>query len=456
MPKILLVDDDPQSLEATRKILDLAGHAVSVASDGQSALRWVRSPEATETQKSWDLIVTDIRMPHLDGLEFLKALKLCGDTTPIILMTAFGRVEDAVWAMKLGAVDFLTKPFKRQQLLDAVESALKRKGVGEASLPAKKDELLIGQAPSLQRLREMIHQVAPTSATVLITGESGVGKELVAQCLHQLSPRAKNAFIALNCAAFPESLLESELFGYEKGAFTGATASKAGLLEMAHTGTLLLDEVGEMPLHLQAKLLRVLEDSEVRRLGATVSRKIEVRILAATNQKLEQAVEHGSFRQDLLYRLRVVHLEVPPLRDRLEDLPELIGHFVGMFAHRHSKQVKKVSAEAYQVFQSHSWPGNVRELANTLERAVIFSSSQEIQLLDLPGHLRSVAPGAAMVSFPLGTALRDVEEVLIRKTLEMTEGDKEMAAKILGINSRTVYRKLDKMKADEAEDSPEF
>ncbi len=352
--KILLVDDDPQGLESTRKILELAEYEVTVAIDGQAALDQVRAIHKSVMDPmrprlpGFDLIVTDVRMPRLGGLEFLRALSLCGDGTPVILMTAFGRVEEAVWAMKFGAVDFLTKPFKRQALLSSVEMALKRAraqrlaqgipqgvagsasahspgsafGSGSAHAAATGagggsrlsiEDRLIGAAPSMRRLHAEIRQVAPTAASILITGESGTGKELVAKCAHELSPRAaRGKFIALNCAAVPEHLIESELFGHEKGAFTGATGAKEGLFEAAHDGTLFLDEIGDMPVLLQAKLLRVLQESEVRRIGATNSRKVNVRVIAATHRDLKENVQSGVFRQDLLYRLEVVSLHVPP------------------------------------------------------------------------------------------------------------------------------------------------
>ncbi|MEO5971516.1 MAG: sigma-54 dependent transcriptional regulator, partial [Bdellovibrionia bacterium] len=291
MPKILLVDDDPQSLASTRKILELAGMDVVTAVDGQYALECVR-PSPDRPSPEFDLVVTDVRMPRLGGLEFLRALSLCGERMPVILMTAFGRVEDAVWAMKLGAVDFLTKPFKRQTLISAIEVALKRarpRSVSPAEFAAGASTInqLIGRSSPMCELREMIARVAPTKASVLLSGESGTGKELVAKCIHHQSPSRGHAkFIALNCAAVPENLIESELFGFERGAFTGAVGAKEGLFEAANGGTLLLDEIGDMPLSLQAKLLRTLQESEVRRLGATVSKKIDVRVIAASHRNL--------------------------------------------------------------------------------------------------------------------------------------------------------------------------
>jgi two-component system response regulator HydG len=458
MSKILLVDDDPQALESTRKILEFAGYEVMTASDGQNALETVRPSPGREGGK-FDLVVTDVRMPRLGGLEFLRALSLCGENMPVILMTAFGRIEDAVWAMKLGAVDFLTKPFKRQTLLTSVETALKRArarvsdGTSFSQGADVAGEPILGKSVAIRGLKDLIQRVAPTHANILLTGESGTGKELVARRLHQLSPRAGKQLIALNCAAVPEQLMESELFGFEKGAFTGATGAKEGLFEAANQGTLLLDEIGDMPLPLQAKLLRILQESEVRRIGSTQTKKVDVRVVAATHKDLKQEVAAGRFRQDLLYRLEVVGIHVPPLKERIEDLPELIIHFLKLACQRHGKGSISISSETFEVLALHSWPGNVRELANVVERAVVLARTECITVEELPPHLVANATLAkknshpqaspSTISVPLGTSLKDVEELLIRKTLEATSGDKNMTAKLLGINSRTIYRKLE-------------
>lgn len=484
--KILLVDDDAPALDSTRKILELGEYEVVTAVDGQDALDRVRAIQLSALDptrsrlESFDLIVTDVRMPRLGGLEFLRALSLCGDGTPVILMTAFGRVEEAVWAMKFGAVDFLTKPFKRQALLSSVEMALKRARAharGHSGIPGSAgpsaaatgrqpiERILVGASAPMRRLHSEIRQVAPTLATVLIAGESGTGKELVARRIHDESQRIrKDRFIALNCAAFPEQLIESELFGYEKGAFTGATQAREGLFEAAHDGTLFLDEIGDMPVILQAKLLRVLQEGEVRRIGATLSRKVSVRVIAATHRDLKESVKAGTFRQDLLYRLEVVSLRICPLRERPEDIPDLAYHFLRIANDRHGKRLEGFVDEAMEALLAHAWPGNVRELANVIERAVIFARGGSILPEDLPAHLlppeaagkscemasrsgdastsADPASGSQLISVPLGTPLREVEDLLIRKTLEATSGDKNMTARLLGINSRTIYRKL--------------
>lgn len=457
MSKILLVDDDPQGLESTRKILEFAEYEVTTATDGQMALDKVRA-------QRFDVVITDVRMPKLGGLEFLRALSLCGESIPVILMTAFGRVEDAVWAMKWGAVDFLTKPFKRQALLSSVESVLKRtSGLGARGINARgidgrieDSDAIIGRSTVIVQLKEMIRRVAPTQVTILLTGESGTGKELVARSIHKQSHQSQGPFIALNCAAVPDQLMESELFGFEKGAFTGATAAKRGLFEAAHGGTLLLDEIGDMPITLQAKLLRALQEGEIRPVGSTLSKKVEVRVIAATHKKLKQCVAEGSFRQDLLYRLEVMGIHVPPLRDRADDIPELVSFFVDQACKRNSKkmQPKMIQEGTLKILCAYPWPGNIRELSNVVERAVVLSVGDVITTAELPTHVvdhsavheaaHDAAVARTSISVPLGTPLKEVEELLIRKTLEATAGDKNMTAKLLGIHSRTIYRKLDK------------
>ncbi len=465
--RILLVDDDIQGLATTKKILEHAGFVAETAEDGQAAIERVR-------KESFDLVISDIRMPRMTGLEFLSALRHSGKTIPVVLMTAYGRVEDAVFAMKLGAVDFLTKPFKRAALLDAVEAATKRASAlsAEAKLidaktnPGAKPRgslRIAGRSLQAERLRAWVDQVGATTATVLIQGESGTGKEQVARALHETSARRSGPFLAINCAALPENLLESELFGYERGAFTGANAAKTGLFEAANGGTLFLDEIGDLALSLQAKLLRVLQESEVRKIGSSTSKKIDVRVISATHQPLKMLVSESRFRQDLLFRLEVVSIDLPPLRARLEDLPDFAALFVSEAGVRHGKTVAAVSPETFDVLSRYAWPGNIRELQNAIERAVIFAGSPILQVRDLPPHVLELsgkglglAESPHMISVPVGTPLREVEEILIRKTLELTQGDKNLTAKLLGINSRTIYRKLkeDGDASPELEDGP--
>ena len=462
--KILLVDDDSQALDSTCKILKIAGYSVTIAHDGQEALDLVRAVNG-KMEISFDMVVTDVRMPKINGIELLRTLSISGKKIPVVLMTAYGRIDEAVWAMKLGAVDFLMKPFKRQTLLAAVEMALKRSFKIENNLVMSGDQL-IGVSTVINDLKILIKRVAPTDSTVLLNGESGTGKELVARSIHQLSKRNSSPFIAINCAAIPEQLLESELFGYEKGAFSGAINIKPGLFETANHGTLLLDEIGDMPMSLQPKLLRLLQEGEVRRLGSNVPKRVNVRLIASTHKDLHEAVKKGDFRQDLLFRLEVVGICIPALRERMEDLPELAYWFLRKNLERQGVEEKKkligISEEAMEILLAHTWPGNVRELSNVIERAVVFATTEQILPEDLPPHLLSLqenlkSSGKAIrsaafsvpIAVPLGVSLKEVEELLIQKTMEATGGDKTLTARLLGINLRTVYRKIGKRHVQE-------
>lgn len=441
MAKILLVDDDHQSLESTHRILTFDDHEVVTASNGQEALQKIREIE------DFDLILSDIRMPKMTGLEFFRALSLCGKYYPVIFMTAYGQLDEAVWAMKQGAVDFLQKPFRRQSLREAIDTSLKRAKYQKKSTQLDANQM-VGESAEIKNLKNIIKSVAATHATVLIFGESGTGKELVAKSLHQQSARARSSFVALNCSAIPENLIEAELFGFEKGAFSGAISAKQGLFEAAHKGTLFLDEIGDMPLSAQSKLLRVLQDQVVRRVGSTQSIPVNVRVIAATHRDLKQKVKEGTFREDLFFRLSVIEMNVPKLTQRKDDILLLAKHFIALSSVRHSKNPLPLSNEAEKLLLEYPWPGNVRELSNVIERALIFSQSKQIEVSDLPLHLQSLEVKESTqnesLSIPLGVPLKDVEDLLIQKTLEATQGDKQMAAKLLGVNSRTIYRKLEK------------
>lgn len=441
MAKILLVDDDAQALESMERILTLSGMAVVTARDGQEALDRVRQ------EKDWDAVVTDVRMPRMNGMEFLQALTVVSKEIPVILMSAFGRVEDAVWAMKLGAVDFLSKPFKRQVILSAIEAALKRNQGRKMAATSQ----WIGVSPEMTALKEMVSQVARADISVLVSGESGSGKELIARAIHEGSPRAHKKFIAVNCGAIPETLLESELFGHERGAFSGAVSHKEGLFAQADGGTLFLDEVGELPLSSQVKLLRALQEGEIRPVGSTQTRKVDVRVVSASNRDLKAFVSEGRFREDLLFRLEVVSIRVPSLRERMEDIGVLALHFLKDATSRFEREIEGFSEEASQWMSSYSWPGNVRELRNVVERAVIFCRGHRIEVSDLPDSIRQ-APRSSekAIRVPIGTPLREVEDLMIQKTLEATGGDKNVTARILGINSRTIYRRLEKQEPRES------
>jgi two-component system response regulator HydG len=365
------------------------------------------------------------------------------------MITGHGTVEDAVAAMKEGAYDFITKPFRRVQLERTIRKAAEKQALvlQNRELQRRLAEMegtgqLLGTSAAMRRLLETVTQVAPSSATVLIQGESGTGKELVANALHAGSPRQGRPLVKVNCAALPETLLESELFGYEKGAFTGAVARKAGRFELAHGGTLFLDEIGELSAPTQAKLLRVLQDGEFERVGGTQSLRVDVRVVAATNADVAALVREKRFREDLFYRLNVITVQIPPLRERREDIPLLAQHFLRRFAQKNGKGITGFTEEALDLLQSHPWPGNVRELENVIERAVVLTRSSAISPADLPETLAGSDSAARHLVISIGTPLEEVEDRLIEETLRYTKGDKTLAAKLLGIATRTIYRRM--------------
>jgi two-component system response regulator HydG len=459
-PLVLIVDDEKSNLESLGKIFEREGWRVALAGSGVAALEIVRRERVSA-------VVTDLMMPGMSGEELLRAVKALSPETEVVLMTAYGTVETAVAAMKEGAYDFITKPVKRHAIVKSVRQALEK-----ASLVAENRALkarlaalapgaggLLGDAEPFRAVLETLRQAAPTSATVLLTGESGTGKELAARLVHDLSPRAGAPFVPINCAAIPEGLLESELFGHEKGAFTGAAARKEGRFERAHGGTLVLDEVGEMPASVQVKLLRFLQDGILERVGGTEPLRVDVRVVAATNKDLAAEVRAGRFREDLFYRLDVVSVRLPPLRDRREDVLPLAGAFLARVAEKLPKRVTGFAPAAASALERYAWPGNVRELQHAVERAVILTRGEIVELADLPEAIRtgSVAAAAAAAAppstggaaggailIPLGTPMDEVERLVIRRTLEQTRGDKNLAAQILGIAARTIYRKLDR------------
>jgi two-component system response regulator HydG len=439
---ILVADDDAGMRESLARALRREGFTVAAAENGAAALETLRRARV-------DLLIADLRMPGLDGLELLRAAKLVAPETEIVVISGHGTVEEAVLAMKEGAYDFLTKPFDRTALIRIVRQALDRRAliVENRSLQRRLDELtgageLIGQSPAIRAVLDLVRQVAPTAATVLVQGESGTGKELVARALHDLSPRRGRPFVRVNCAALPETLLESELFGYEKGAFTGAIGRKEGRFQLADSGTLLLDEVGDLSPLTQAKLLRVLQEGEFEPVGATRTVKVDVRVVAATNQDLAQLVREKRFREDLYYRLQVITVRVPPLRERPEDIALLAHHFLRRFAAKNHRELDGFTDVALGCLLNYGWPGNVRELEHAVERGVILVRGRLLDVADLPEAVTQTEPAARVVSIPIGMPLDEVEQRLIDETLRQTKGDKELAAKLLGIASRTIYRKL--------------
>jgi two-component system response regulator HydG len=451
---LLVADDDPGLRESLERTLTREGYRVVLASDGRAALERVQAGGV-------DLIVTDLRMPGLTGLELLRAAKAIMPDVDVILLTAFGTVEEAVQAMKNGAYDFLTKPFRREQLIKLVDKALERRDLIEQNKALKKQledirakGQMIGASPSFRRMLTLVEQVADSSATILIQGESGAGKELVARTIHERSGRRAGPFVAVNCAALPETLLESELFGYEKGAFTGAAGRKEGRFELANGGTLFLDEVADLSLVTQPKILRVLQEGEFERLGATRSIQVDVRIVAATNQDLAEMVKDKRFREDLYYRLNVITVRVPPLRERHEDIRVLAQHYLRVYAAKNGRKLEGFSNEALERLESYAWPGNVRELENLIERMVLLARKDRIDAEDLPEEVAGVKrpPRDAILEL-VGTPLADIEQRLLDETLRITGGNKTQAAKLLGIDVRTVARKLERREDDQAEDT---
>ncbi|HSB71763.1 MAG TPA: sigma-54 dependent transcriptional regulator [Candidatus Methylomirabilis sp.] len=440
--RILVVDDDLAIREALSRTLERLGYDVVLAEDGQAGLDRLR-------QGGIHILLADLKMPKLSGQELLKAAKALAPDIEVIVITGHGTVEDAVEAMKEGAYDFITKPFKRVQLEKTIRKAAEKQTLvlQNRALQQRLDELqgagqIIGSSPAMLRTLGLVNQVAPSSATVLIQGESGTGKELFANAVHHGSPRRDRAFIKVNCAALPETLLESELFGYEKGAFTGAVARKEGRFELADGGTLFMDEIGDLSPATQAKLLRVLQEGEFERLGGTRTLKADVRLVAATNAELATLVRERRFREDLFYRLNVITIQLPPLRERREDIPLLAQHFLRRFAGKNAKTITGFTDEAMDLLQTYNWPGNVRELENVTERAVVLGRSSMVTPADFPETLVGSDQAARHLVISIGTPLEEVEDRLIDETLRYTKGDKTLAAKLLGIATRTIYRRL--------------
>jgi two-component system response regulator HydG len=439
---VLVVDDERSNVESLEKIFVREGMRVLVANDAKRALEVLRSHKV-------DVVLTDLMMPGTTGLELLPAVKQVAPDVEVVLMTAFGSVEAAVSAMREGAYDFVEKPLKRLSIVKSVKQAAERQKLvaenrflkDEIKLLTKRE--LVGSAPAWRRVVDVASQAAPSMATVLVLGESGTGKELLARFIHERSGRAKGPFVAVNCAAIPETILESELFGHERGAFTGANVKREGRFAKASGGTLFLDEIGELSPAVQVKLLRVLQEGEYEPLGGNTVRA-DVRIVAATNRDLLAEVSAGRFREDLFYRLNVIAITAPPLRARREDVPLLVDHFLGLYCAKNGRSRLKPTRAALDRMVDYGWPGNVRELENVIERAVVLCRGDALTEADLPESVAHAehAP-ASELSFPLGTPLEEIELRVIRETLRHAKGDKSVAAQLLGISTRTIYRKLD-------------
>ncbi len=452
MATILVVDDERDIRRALDIVLSDEGYTVDTAANGLEAIQKLQS-------HAYDLVLTDLKMEGADGFEVLRKSREINEALPVIMMTAFGSVDSAVEAMKLGAIDYIIKPFMHDDLKLTIQRILEHGKLSLENITLKRQlsqrfasDEIIGQSEAIARVFDIIEKAAPTRANILITGESGTGKGLIAEAIHKNSPRRDQPFMSINCAAIPETLLESELFGYKKGAFTGATGDKTGLMVMADKGTLFLDEIGDMPLIIQSKGLKVLESGEVLPLGDTKTKKVDVRIISATNKDIEACIRDKSFREDLYYRLNVIEIRIPPLRERREDIPLLVNRFLKEGAVAAGRAGLSFDAAAMNFLIGYAWPGNVRELRNIVERAIIFSTGDLITSDNLPQKIRKNDGTCQPVDIklqPLKTMVSDYEKEIILNTLRRFDGNKEMAVKTLGIDLTTLYRKINRFDVDD-------
>lgn len=445
---ILIVEDDPRVGESLRLFFKKKGYSTLLASNGKEGLHLFR-------QETVDLVITDVVMPKMGGLELLEAVKGLRPETEVIVISAQGTIEKAVQAMKLGAFDFIEKPINPRVLSLLAERALEKQTLilQNRDLRSQLEDKfhfrnIIGRSEKMVKIFELIRHIAPYDSSVLIIGESGTGKELIANAIHYNSPRATMPFIKVSCASLSEGIIESELFGHEKGAFTGAIASRKGRFEMAHQGTLFLDEVEDIPLSTQIKLLRVLQEGEFERVGGNKTLKVNIRIIAASNRDLQEAVKASTFREDLYYRLNVVNIKLPPLRERKEDISFLIQFFIEKFNKKYKMKVKGVSQRAMNLLMDYSWSGNVRELENTIESSLVINTPEVLDLQHLPQEIRDFKEEQEVIPFKIGTPLEDMEREMLLQTLKATKGNKQKAAKLLGINVRTIHRKMEGIQGD--------
>jgi DNA-binding NtrC family response regulator len=452
-PSVLVVDDDRNTRESLMRGLSREGYAILTAEDGTAAVRILQ-------EKDVDLIITDYKMPGMDGLRLANTASVVRPAAAVIMISAFAGVDTAVRAIKQGVFDVIEKPLRMRDVKKAAARALetRRLMIENRRLRAElegRDEVarIIGRAPAFREALALLEQVAPVKSTVLLTGESGTGKEVFAQALHRLSPRAEGPLIKVHCAALAESLLETELFGHEKGAYTGAIRDRKGRFELADNGTILLDEIGEISPTVQVKLLRVLQEGEFERVGGSETIKVDVRVIAATNRDLPRAVAEGRFREDLYYRLNVIHIHIPPLRERIEDIPLLVQHFIEKYTRLTGKQVQGIAPAALDRILACQWPGNVRELENAIERAVVLATGDLIAEADIAAPAPTMEPQKTPIPFRVGQSLADLEREAVLRTLQAVGGDKDAAAKILGIGVATLYRRLKEI--EEGSDQPE-
>jgi len=455
MPTILIVEDEPKMLRLLELNLSEEGYSVKTAEDAEAGLNLLR-------QDRIDLVITDLKLPGMNGLEFLQAVKRHDARIPVVVMTAYGTVETAVEAMKAGASDYVLKPFSLEEIklivgkeLDVNRLREENRSLREALGRRYEFKNIIAHSAKMQEVLATVDRVAPTNSTVLLGGESGVGKDLIARAIHEHSRRASGPFVKINCTAIPENLLESELFGYEKGAFTGAVNSKPGKFELADKGTIFLDEIGDVPGSIQVKLLRVLQDREFERLGGTKTLKVDVRVVAATNQDLRAALEEGTFREDLYYRLNVVPISIPPLRERKEDIPYLVDHFIERFAKESGKPIRGITPAAQKLMMEFHWPGNVREVENIIERAVALLAGDMLDSGDIRLDYSPAKPGGADIAPeamsaagtfpPPGVTLEQFEDEIIKEAVRRAKGNKSQAARLLGLSRNALRYRLAKL-----------
>jgi len=453
MPTVLIVEDEAKMRRLLELNLGEDGFTTLSVADAETGLKILRA-------ETVDLVVTDLKLPGQDGLAFLQTVKQMNAALPVVVMTAFGSVETAVEAMKAGAADYVLKPFSLAEMrmvihkeLDVRQLREENRSLREALGKRYEHPNIVARGPKMQEVLATVERVAPTNATVLLGGESGVGKDLIGRAIHEKSRRASGPFVKINSTAIPETLLESELFGYEKGAFTGANTSKRGKFEMADKGTLFLDEIGDVPPAVQVKLLRVLQEREFERLGSTRTLKVDVRLIAATNRDLREALEQRTFREDLYYRLNVVPIDIPPLREHKEDIPDLVKLFLSRFAAESGKQITAINPEALQILTDHYWPGNVRELQNVIERACALANGSVLEVADirLDAH-RAKAANSSEPVLPEGMTLEQWEDEIIREALRKADGNKSQAARRLGLSRNALRYRLSKIGiADDAE-----
>ncbi len=444
--RVLIVDDEENLRSMLTMIIRKEGYDVDTSGDGRDALAKISGEE-------YDFVLCDLKMPKLDGLGLLRELQGSNGESTIIMMSAYGTMDTAIEAMKLGAYDYISKPFKTDEIILTLKKAEERERLKKENVLLKEQikreyrpENFVGKSDTMVRVFDMINKIADYKSTVLISGESGTGKELVARAIHMNSCRSDKPFVAVNCGAIPENLLESELFGHIKGAFTDATRNKVGLFEEADTGTIFLDEIGELPLILQVKLLRVLQDEEIRRVGDTKPLKVDVRVIAATTRDLEKEVREGNFRDDLYYRLNVLPISLPTLRERKEDIPLLVEHFIQRFNERHNLAIGSVTPAALDILVNYNWRGNVRQLENTIERSMIFVKGDKLDVDDLPGELRESSDDGKLffdgTELSIKVASRILEKELIKKALQQTSGNRTQASKLLEISHRALLYKI--------------